>query len=175
MAKMETAFHRNSQVLEYNKKAAFARSTKLGLIGGIAGSLVMELVLMGALFVAGMPALTCLSFIGDTVAQLVAKFGIYLAGGVLMCLAAQYLIGAIFGVIFSTVISQVSTLHLNSLKKGILLAVLFAEIISQPLLAMTTILLKMSIMSTVLWYSASIVMHFLYGITLGAIVSYGLR
>jgi len=70
-------------------------------------------------------------------------------------------------------ISQVNTLHLNSLKKGILLAVLYAEIISQPLLAMTTILLKMSIMSTVLWYGASFVMHFLYGITLGAIVSYG--
>jgi protein-S-isoprenylcysteine O-methyltransferase Ste14 len=175
MDKMETSLHRNSPALEYNKQAAFARSIKMGLISGLAGTLVMELVLMGALFVVGMPALTCLSFIGDTVAQLVAKFGIYLADGVPMCLAAQYLIGAIFGVIFATMLSKVSALHINSLKKVVLLSVVYAEIISQPLLAMTTILLKMSIMSTMLWYSASFVMHFLYGITLGAIVSFGLR
>ncbi len=172
---METALQRNSQVLEYAKQAAFARNIKLGLIGGLAGTLVMELVLMGALTAVGMPALTCLAFIGDTVAQLVGKSGLYLSGGVPMCLAAQYIIGALFGVIFGTLLSKVSALHINSLKKGVLLAVVYAEIISQPLLAMTTILLKMSIMSTVLWYGASFVMHFLYGITLGAIVSYGLR
>ena len=171
---METAHQRNYQVLNYHKQASFTRTMKLGFIGGIAGTLVMELVLMGALTAVGMPALTCLSFIGDTVAHLWAHFGIHLFGGVPMCLAAQYLIGALFGVIFGTMLSKISALHIYSLKKRVLLAVVYAEIISQPLLAMTVILLKMSIMSTVLWYSASFVMHFLYGITLGAITSNGL-
>ncbi len=172
---METALQRNYQVLNYHKQASFTRTMKLGFIGGIAGTLVMELVLMGALTAVGMPALTCLSFIGDTVAHLIAKFGIYLAGGVPMCLAAQYLIGALFGVIFSIMLSKVSALHIHSRKKGVLLAVVYAEIISQPLLAMTTILLKMTPRDTLLWYSASFVMHFLYGLVLGAIISCGFR
>jgi protein-S-isoprenylcysteine O-methyltransferase Ste14 len=172
---METTLQRNSLFQKYNMQVTLARDIKWGLIGGLAGTLGMELVLMGALTAMGMPAFTCLSFIGDTVAHLIAKFGIYLAGGVPMCLAAQYLIGSLFGVIFGTMLSKISALHVRSLYKNILLAVLYAEVISQPLLAMTTILLKMSIMSTVLWYGASFVMHFLYGITLGAIVSYGLR
>jgi hypothetical protein len=172
---METALQRNYQVLNYHKQASFTRTMKLGFIGGLAGTLIMELFLMGPLIVVGMPALTFLSFIGDTIAQLLARFGIHLADGVPMCLAMQYLIGAIFGIIFVTVQRKVNALHTTSLKKGILQAVIFAEIISQPLLAMTTILLKMPVKDTLLWYGASLIMHFLYGITLGAIVSYGLH
>ena len=172
---METTLHRNSLFQTYNMQVTLARDIKWGLIGGLAGTLGMELVLMGALTAVGMPALTCLSFIGDTVAQLWANFGIHLAGGVPMCLAAQYLIGSLFGVIFGTILSKVSALHINSLKKGVLLAVVYAEIISQPLLAMTTILLKMTAKDTLLWYSASFVMHFLYGVVLGAIISCGFR
>ncbi len=130
---------------------------------------------MGALTAVGMPALTCLSFIGDTVAHLWAHFGIHLVGGVLMCLTAQYLIGSLFGVIFGTMLSKISALRIYSLKKRVLFAVVYAEIISQPLLAMTTILLKMSARETLLWYSASFVMHFLYGAVLGAIISCGFR
>ncbi len=151
------------------------RDTKLGLFGGLAGTLVMELFLVGALSAVGMPAFTCLSFIGDTIAHLVAKFGIPLTGGVPTCLVVQYLIGAIFGVIFSTMRIKVNSLHVNSIKKGILHAVLYSEIISQPLLATTTLVLAMSLRDTLLWYGASLVMHFLYGVTLGVIMSYGLR
>ena len=172
---METTLLRNSRFQKYNMQVTLARHIKWGLIGGIAGTLIMELVLMGALTAVGMPPLTCLSFIGDTVAHLWAHFGIHLAGGVLMCLAAQYLIGSLFGVIFVTMLSKVNALHINSLKKGILLAVVYAEIISQPLLAMTTILLNMTAKDTLLWYSASILMHFLYGVVLGVIICYGFR
>ena len=72
-------------------------------------------------------------------------------------------------------LSKISALHIYSLKKCILLAVVYAEIISQPLLAMTTILLKMTAKDTLLWFSASFVMHFLYGVVLGAIISCGFR
>jgi hypothetical protein len=172
---METTLHRNSAFQKYYMQVTLARGVKWGLIGGIAGTLIMELFLMGALTAVGMPALTCLSFIGDTVAQLIAKFGIHLAGGVPMCIAVQYLIGSLFGVIFSTMLSKVSALHINSLKKVVLLAVVYAELISQLLLAMTTILLKMTPIVALLWYSASFVMHFLYGVVLGVIISCGFR
>ncbi len=172
---MDTMLQRNYRAQEDNRTAILGVDIKLGLIGGLVGSLVMELVLIVALTLASKPPLTCLSFVGDTVAHLIAKFGLNLPGGVPMCLAAQYLIGAIFGVIFCTGLSTLSTWRINSLKKGIFGAVIYSEILSQPILAMTTILLKMSAKDTLLWYAASFMMHFWFGVALGAIVCYGKR
>ncbi len=172
---MDTMLQRNYRAQDDDQAAILRENVKLGLIGGLAGSLVMELVLIVALTLAGKPPLTCLFFVGDTVAHLVAKFGLNLPGGVPMCLAAQYLIGAIFGVIFCTGLSKLRTWRINSLKKGIFGAVIYSEILSQPILAMTTILLKMSAKDTLLWYSASFGMHFCFGVALGAIVSFRKR
>lgn len=152
-----------------------ARGTRWGLIGGLAGTMVMDFVLMGALSAIGMPAFTCFSMVGDTVGRFFSNLGIHLAGGVPMGIAAHYLVGPLFGIIFGIVLSKVNALHVDSLKKGVLLAVLYVEIMSQPILAATPILLKMTAKETLLWFGASFVMHFLYGVVLGAIVSYGLR
>lgn len=171
---METIHQGIALVQEHKKQSGFVRSTSFGLAGGIAGSLVMQLFLLGASAAGRLPALAFLAFIGDTIAQLLTRFGIYLPGGVPMCLAMQDLIGAIFGMIYVFMLSNVNALHARTLRKGILQAVIFAEIISQPLLATTTILLKMPVTTALLWYGASLVMHFLYGVTLGAIVWLGL-
>jgi hypothetical protein len=173
--KMETTLQRNTWTREHNTQATLAKGLKYGLIGGIAGTLVMDLVLMGALSAVGMPALTCFSIVGDTAAHFFSNLGIYLAGGVPSGIAAHYLVGPLFGIIFGIALSKVNALHVDSLKKGVLLAVLYVEIMSQPILAATPILLKMTATDTLRWFGASFVMHFLYGVVLGAIVSYGLR
>lgn len=172
---METTLQRNIWTREYITRVTLARGLKHGLIGGIAGTLAMDLILMGALSAVGMPALTCFSIVGDTVEHFFSNLGIHLAGGVPMGIAAHYLVGPLFGIIFGIVLSKVNALHVASLKKGVLLAVLYVEIMSQPILAATPILLKMTAKDTFIWYGASFVMHFLYGVVLGIITSYRLR
>jgi hypothetical protein len=152
-----------------------AGGMRWGLIAGLAGTMVMDLVLMGTLAAIGLPTLTCFSIVGDTVEQLFSNLGIYIAGGVPMGIAAHYLVGPLFGLIFGSLLAKVDVLRVNTLKKGIVLAVIYVEIISQPILATTPILLKMTVKDTLLWFGASFVMHFLYGLVLGAIVSYGSR
>jgi len=61
------------------------------------------------------------------------------------------------------------------LKKGITVAVLYVEILSQPMLALTPILTKMNLTITLLWYGGSFVMHLIMGSVLGAVVNHGLR
>ncbi len=92
-----------------------------------------------------------------------------------MGVATHYLVGPLVGAIFGTVVARVEALRVNTLKKSILLAILYVEILSQPLLAMTPMLLKMTIPATLQWYCGSFVMHLLLAVVLGAIVGYGLR
>jgi NhaP-type Na+/H+ or K+/H+ antiporter len=63
----------------------------------------------------------------------------------------------------------------HTLKKSLLLGILYVEILSQPLLATTPILLKMTTPATLQWYAGSFVMHMIAGAVLGAVVGRGLR
>jgi hypothetical protein len=146
-----------------------------GVIGGLAGTLVMDLVLMGGLSAVGLPIFTCFSIVGNTVAQLFLALGIDLAGGIPLGVAAHYLIGPVIGAIFGMAVTRYDALRLNTLKKGIVLAVLYVEIVSQPILAMAPILLKMTGPETWQWFGISFVMHMIWGVVLGVVVSRGLR
>ena len=142
-------------------------------MGGLVGTLVMDFVLMGGLSAVGLPIFTCFSIVGDTVARLFSMLGMQLAGGIPQGVAAHYLIGPLIGAIFGVAVTRFNALRLNTLKKGIVLAVLYVEIVSQPILATTPILLKMTGPETWQWFGISFVMHMIWGGVLGMIVSQG--
>jgi hypothetical protein len=146
-----------------------------GLIGGLTGTLVMDLVLMGILSALGSPALTCFSIVGNTVARFFSIQAVETGRAIQIGLATHYLIGPLVGAIFGTIVAWIETLRVNTLKKCILLAIVYVEILSQPILATTPILLKMTLPATLQWYGGSFVMHLILAVVLGAVVGYGLR
>ena len=166
---MELALHHGSQVRE----VPLARGIGWGLVGGLAGTLVMDCILMGGLSAAGLPALTCFSIVGNTVARFFSILGIEVAGGVPLGIVTHYLIGPLFGAIFGVLVTQVKALRADTLKKSIVFAVVYVEILAQPILATTPILLKMTAAETLQWFGFSFIMHFLMAVVLGAVVSYG--
>lgn len=172
---MEITLQGNSRARGHRAQVALVRGMAWGLVGGLAGTLVMDLVLMGALSAVGLPALTCFSIVGNTVARFFSILGIEMAGGVPLGVATHYSVGPVVGIIFGAAVAQVDALRVDTPKKGILLAVLYVEILSQPMLAMTPILLKMSAPETLQWFGGSFVMHFIWGTVLGAVVCHGLR
>ena len=151
-----------------------SRGMGWGLVGGLVGTLVMDLVLMGALSAAGLPALSCFSIVGDTVARFFSILGIATAGGVPTGAITHYFIGPLVGVIFGLVATQAGALRVKTLQKSIISAVLYVEILSQPILATTPLLLKMTAPETLQWFGVSFVMHFILAVVLGAVVDYGL-
>jgi hypothetical protein len=145
-----------------------------GFIGGLVATLVMDLSLMSALLVASMPALTCFSIVGDTVARSLSLNGLAITGSIPLGIAAHYLIGPLMGIMFGALV-KVNVLRVDSLKKVVILAVLYAEILSQPMLAIAPILLRMTASATLQWYGGSLIMHMIWGCVLGVVWSKGLR
>jgi hypothetical protein len=172
---MKQMLQDNLQTRSHNPHITLTTGMAWGLMGGLVGTMVMDVLLMGALSVAGLPAFTCFSIVGDTAARFFSMLGIETAGGVLSGVATHYLVGPLVGALFGAVVAQVYTLRAFTPKKGIIFAVLFVEILAQPILASTPILLKMTAAETLLWFGGSFVMHFVFGIVLGAVLSYGLR
>jgi len=82
-----------------------------GLLGGLAGTMVMDLVLMGALSAVGLPALTCFSIVGNTVARFFSTLGIEITGGAPLGAATHYLIGPLIGAIFGAAVAQIKALR----------------------------------------------------------------
>jgi hypothetical protein len=174
-ATVETVVQGDSRVRQHIALATLARGMAWGLIGGLAGTLVMDIVLMAGLAAAGMPALTCFSLVGDTAARFFALWGTEMAGGVRLGAAAHYLIGPAVGVLFGAILAGVKALRVGSMKKSVVAAVLYVEILGLPLLATTPILLGMTAAETLQWFGVSLVMHVILAVTLGVVVSRGLR
>jgi hypothetical protein len=146
-----------------------------GFLGGLTGTLAMDLLLMGVLSTFGLPALTCFSIVGDTVARFLAMLDMQVAGGIPAGVVTHYLVGPLFGIIFGTVVTIFPALRNGTLKKIMIAAILYVEILSQPILVTTPILLKMGMPATLQWYGGAFIMHLIMSLVLGVIVGYGLR
>jgi hypothetical protein len=172
---MVTTLQGNSWANEHKTHAILARGMGWGLIGGLLGMLVVDLLLMGALFTVGLSPLICFSTVGNTVARFFSILGIDMAGGVPLGVATHYLVGPVLGAIFGAASVQAGALRVSTLKKCTALGVLYGEVVSQPLFAMIPLLMKMEASETLLWFFGSLTMHFIWGIVLGVVVSRGLR
>jgi hypothetical protein len=172
---MEKTLQDNLRMTGRITRTSFARGLWWGLIGGLTGTAIMDLVLMGALSALGSPALICFSIVGETVARFFSIQTVGMGRALQLGIKTHYLVGPLVGVIFGAVVGRVGALRVNTLKKSILLAIVYVEILSQPILATTPILLRMTASATLQWYGGSFVMHLLLAVVLGAVVGLGLR
>jgi hypothetical protein len=172
---MDRALQGYSIAEGHAKRALLTSGIVWGLLGGLASTMVMDLILMGALLAVRYPALLCFSIVGDTVSRFLSIIGMQVAGGIPTGITTHYLIGPLIGVIFGAAVAMVPALREGTLKKRIIAAILYVEILSQPILATTPILLKMTVNETFQWFGGSFVMHAILAIVLGLIVGYGLR
>lgn len=172
---MEATLQGNLQAEGQMSSITLARGMVLGVVGGLVGTIVMDLVLIGTLSAMGLPAVISFSTIGDTAAGFFAWMGIDMAGGFPLGAAAHYLLGLVLGGAFGAAVSQVDALRTETIKKGVVLAVVYIEFLSQPILATSPIILKMTASETLQWFGVSAAMHLIWGVVLGIIVSYGLH
>jgi len=172
---MDRSLQRFSFAEGHIQRAPLARGMGWGLIGGLAGTLVMDILLMGALLAVGLPVSFCFSMVGDTLVRFFWLLGMHLAGGIPTGMLAHYLIGPLVGMLFGAALTLFPARRVDTIKKCILVAILYVEILSQPLLAMAPLLLKMDQLTVRLWFGGSLIMHLILAVILGSIVGYGLR
>jgi hypothetical protein len=172
---MDKTLQGTAHVTARNPSTTLFRGLEWGTIGGIAGTLAMDLTLIAVLAVFGAPALTCFSIVGDTVAHFFSMQDVGMTGAILLGVATHYTVGPAIGALFGLLVTRLKALRVHTWNKSLLLGILYVEILSQPLLATTPILLKMSAVVTLQWYGGSLIMHLIAGAVLGAVVGRGLR
>jgi hypothetical protein len=146
-----------------------------GLIGGLVGTIIMDLVIVGFFYVVGMPVGLIYSFIGDVAGSFFSRIGIKLSGGVLLGALVHFFLGLGLGGLFGALVTRINAFKLNSLKKGLLLGIIYIEIASQPILVTAPLLVEMTGPDILQWYGLSTFMHLIYGLILGGMMRYGAR
>ena len=131
---MENKLLANWLIKGQNTSVTLNRCVQWGLIGGLAGTIAMDLVLVGGLSALGLPTDTCFLSIGSTVAHFFSLLGIELSGGVMLGVVTFHLFGPVLSAIYGLAVSQFIALEGITLKNNILYAVLYAEVISQLIL-----------------------------------------
>lgn len=151
------------------------RGAAWGLAGGVVGTIVMDVVLIGVLSAMRLPPLACFTIVGDTAAAFFALVGLDVAGGVSLGVAMHYLLGPLLGALFGAAMARAGALRTSRRLRCVLLGILYVEMLSQPILATSPILLKMTMADTLQWFGVSAAMHLIWGAVLGLLVSYGQR
>ncbi len=172
---MNSSIQRFSLAGGHIQRAPLTRGLSWGSIGGLAGTLMMDSLLMGALLAARIPASFCFSLVGGTMARFFSLLGVKITGGIPTGIVTHYLIGLLVGFLFGTVVAGVPALRVDTTRKCILAAILYVEILSQPLLATAPLLMEMDRLTVMLWYGGSLIMHLILAVILGSIVARGLH
>lgn len=172
---MEGRLHRDVRANGAVGSGARAKGLVLGALGGLVATVVIDLIMMVYLLFRGQPADSGFAVIGDTTAGFFALLGLDVAGGVTAGLVWHYVIGLALGIIFGAAVTCIDALHLNSTRKAVGLGILYAEIISAPILVMPPIILKWTSSATAQLLGFYCIMHAIWGMLLGVVVVYSLR
>jgi hypothetical protein len=139
---------------------SFIRGIEFGIIGGIVGTVLMDIVMVLTFLVAGMPADTFFSMVGE-------KLGY----GTLVGIVVHNLVGLTGGIVFSLLVLTIKALRIDSTRKGILLGIA-AGAVTIPLGCIPLALwLNQPILDVIAF---STLPHLVWGTILGWTVAYGL-
>jgi hypothetical protein len=127
----------------------------------------MQLFGMGIFILLGWPADTSFLIIGDSAAAFFSSLGIRLAGGAPLGMLLYYLIGLALGAVLSIAAIRWAPFRSVSLRKGVILSIIYVEAMSLPLLVAGALSLKMVPVDAILWFCISFVMHLVYGLVMG--------
>ncbi len=146
-----------------------------GAAGGFAGTLAMDLVLMGGLWLFGLEPLSCFSMVGTTIRLMLGLPAGEEMTAVIAGVATHYSVGPAVGFLFGVMMRRFSAFHSASFQWTLFTAVLYVELISQPMLVTVPIFLQLPLAQTLEWYAGSTVMHLICALMLGTVAWHGLE
>lgn len=131
-----------------------------GIIGGLIGTILMDIVMVLTFLIAGQPADTFFSMVGE-------KFGY----GTLVGILVHNLVGITGGIVFTLLVLNIKALRIDSMRKGLLLGI-GAGAVTIPLGCIPlAIWLDQSILVVIAF---SLLPHLVWGTVVGWTVAYGL-
>jgi hypothetical protein len=139
---------------------SFLRGVGLGVIGGLGGTVLMDVVMVLTFLIAGQPADTFFTMVGE-------KLGY----GALVGVMVHNFVGLTGGFVFSLLVLNIRALSIESRRKGLVLGIV-AGALTIPLGCIPLALwLNQAILDVIAF---SILPHLVWGTFLGWVVGYGL-
>lgn len=146
--------------MDLTRRKALLTGVGLGILGGLVGTILMDMVMMATFIVVGEPADTFFSMVGEK-----------LGGGVIVGVAIHNVIGMTGGAVFAILVLSIQALRIESIRRGFMLGV-GAGAITIPLGCIPLALwLGEPILEVVAF---SIGPHLVWGAVLGWFMAYGL-
>jgi hypothetical protein len=139
---------------------SFLRGIGFGIIGGLGGTVLMDVVMVLTFLIADQPADAFFSVVGE-------KLGY----GALVGILVHNLVGLTGGIVFSLLVSNVKALSVDSRRKGIMLGIA-AGALTIPLGCIPLAIWLNQPMLDVIAFS--LLPHLVWGTVLGWTVGYGL-
>jgi hypothetical protein len=155
--------------------STFATAVRLGLIGGLAATIAMDIVMVGMFLAMAMPTGVFFSFIGEAASTFLSIIGFTLDAGVLLGAILHYLIGPMLGLFFTVVVYRYDFCLASARWKLVLLSIVYTETASILLLVPAAIILKMAAPDAIRLFSMALFLHAVWGSVLGLIVNRKLK
>jgi ethanolamine transporter EutH len=143
------------------KLATRATAVQYGLIGSLAGTIAMDVVMVVEALILGEPLNIFLALIGSVV-----------GGGPLVGLVLHLLMGTLLGLLFGAAVYYIDVLTIDSMRKGVWLGLL-AGLVTIPFGCVPTALVAG--VPVIEMVSFSFIPHLVWGAILGVIAGQGLR
>ncbi len=131
-----------------------------GIIGGLVGTILMDIVMMVTFLIAGQPADTFFSMVGE-------KFGY----GAWLGILVHNLVGITGGIVFSLMVLNIKALRIDSMRKGLMLGI-GAGAVTIPLGCIPLAIWLGEPILVVIAFS--LLPHLVWGTVVGWTVAYGL-
>ena len=132
----------------------------LGVVGGLAGMIAMDLVMVAEFLIAGLPFYIYFELIGSV-----------LGGGILLGVLLHILLSSLLGLIFIALVFNVDFLRITTIRKGFIVGVLAGAVTiigCVPFAIITGVTIAEIL-------SFSTLPHLVFGAVCGVAVGYGLR
>jgi hypothetical protein len=137
------------------------RGIVFGMLGGLAGLLAMDVVMLIEFLIVGLPLDTYLVQIGSV-----------FSGGAILGVILHLMLGAGLGLAFSALVLTVDAFRIETVRKGVVLGFL-AGLITIPLGCVPfALLINMPVLELL---GFSTIPHLAWGVGLGVVAGYGLR
>lgn len=139
---------------------SFLKGVGFGIVGGLAGTVLMDIVMVLTFLIAGQPPDAFFYMVGER-----------LGDGALAGILVHNLVGLTGGFVFSLLVLTISALNINSRRKGLMLGIAAGALTIPFGCIPLAIWLNQPMLDVIAF---SILPHLVWGTTLGWTVGYGL-
>lgn len=147
----------------------------VGMLGGLLGDIVMQLLGVGIFALIGFRLDTSFVTIGDSAASFFTKVGLPMAGGAPFGLLVNILVSLGLGGLWGLLVAISERLRRAATGKALLYAILYVEAMSIPMLLAGSMALGMELKLALLWAGISALMHVVFGSVLAGFVRLSMR